>query len=263
MEILVGFAIAVAISLTGVGAGSMTTPLLSLFLGVSPATAVGTALTYGAIVKIASVPVYALRRQVNFRVLRVLLLGGLPGVLLGSVLLNWLKQASYDAVLYAALGALIVGTALFRMYRIYRPKKSGPATDRPWLLGALAFPIGAEVGFSSAGAGALGSLLLMSFTRLATAEVVGTDLCFGLGLAAVGSLIQLGAGNYDGALLLKLVAGGLAGALTGSFLAGRIAQKPLRLAVLVILVILGCQLALHGHAPAATHIVLQAQASTR
>jgi uncharacterized membrane protein YfcA len=196
-------------------------------------------------------------------VLRILLSSGIPGVLIGSLLLNWLKQASYDALLYAVLGALIVGTAAFRLYRIYRPKANVRATERPRLLAALALPIGAEVGFSSAGAGALGSLLLMSFTRLTAAEVVGTDLCFGLGLAAVGSVIQVGAGNYDGALLLKLVIGGLAGALTGSFLAGRISQKPLRLAVLIMLVILGCQLALHGHAPAPNHIVLQAQASTR
>lgn len=261
MEVLLGFGIALAISLTGVGAGSMTTPLLILLLGVSPATAVGTALTFGAIVKIASVPVYAMRRQVNFRILRLLLAGGVPGVLLGSLLLNGLKHASYNGVLYGLLGALIVSTALFRLYRVFWPKTDSSTQERPNLLWSLAFPIGAEVGFSSAGAGALGSLLLLSFTKLSAAEVVGTDLCFGLGLSAIGSFIQVGAGNYDAALLLKLVIGGLAGAFTGSLLAGRVAQRPLRVALLVMLVILGCQLATHTQtAHADSHTLLRANA---
>lgn len=259
MEILLGFAIAVAISLTGVGAGSMTTPLLILLLGVSPATAVGTALTFGAIIKIASVPVYAARHQVNLRVLRILLTGGIPGVLAGALLLDWLKRASYSVVIYESLGVLIVATALFRLFRIFHPKPEGPQRERRNLLLACALPIGAEVGFSSAGAGALGSLLLLSFTKLTAAEVVGTDLCFGLGLAAVGSLIQIGGGNYDGALLLKLVIGGLFGALVGSMLSGRLAQRPLRVAMLVMLIIVGWQLAFHAHSPAVPiRAVLQA-----
>lgn len=261
MEVLLGFAIALAISLTGVGAGSMTTPLLILLLGVPPATAVGTALTFGAIVKIASVPVYAARKQVNLRILRLLLTGGVPGVLLGSLLLNSLKHGSYNSILYGVLGGLIVSTAVFRLYRVFWPKADAGNRDRPGMLWSLAIPIGAEVGFSSAGAGALGSLLLLSFTKLTAAEVVGTDLCFGLGLSAIGSFIQVGAGNYDAALLLKLVIGGLAGALTGSLLAGRVAQRPLRVALLLMLVVLGCQLALHTQQPPAPlHTVFRAAA---
>jgi uncharacterized membrane protein YfcA len=247
MELLLGFVIALAISLTGVGAGSMTTPLLILLLGASPATAVGTALSFGAVVKLVSVPMYAVRRQVNLRVLSFLLAGGLPGVIAGAFLLDHLKRGPYNGVLYAALGSLIVATAGFHLYRVFRPKPRPSQNNRSRLLPWFAFPIGAEVGFSSAGAGALGSLLLLGFTPLTTAEVVGTDLCFGLGLSFVGGIIQLGAGNYDGALLLKLIAGGLCGAFTGSLLAGRIAQRPLRVGLLVVLILLGCQLALHGY----------------
>ena len=249
MEFVLGFIIALAISLTGVGAGSMTTPLLIVFLGVSPATAVGTALTFGAIVKIASVPLYAVRRQVNLRILWLLLAGGIPGVICGALLLNRVKHSAYNGVLYVTLGTLIVATALFHLYRVFRPKPQPSNHDRSRLLPWFALPIGAEVGFSSAGAGALGSLLLLGFTPLSAAEVVGTDLCFGLGLSLVGGFIQIGAGNYDPALLAKLVIGGLIGALTGSLLAGRIAQRPLRVGLLLALVILGCQLAAYGSAP--------------
>ena len=104
------------------------------------------------------------------------------------------------------------------------------------------------MGFSSAGAGALGSLLLLALTPLTAAEVIGTDLCFGLGVSLIGSVIQLGAGNYDAGLLLKLIIGGLCGAFAGSLLAGRIAQRPLRVGLLLVLILLGCQLALHGYA---------------
>jgi len=254
LEVLLGFVIAVAISLTGVGAGSMTTPLLILLLGVSPTTAVGTALTFGTIVKVISVPAYVVRRQVSFRTLVVLLAGGVPGVLGGSLLVSSLKGGAYDSWLYAILGILIVLTASFHLYRTLRPIEGASRRDRPSLLAGLALPIGAEVGFSSAGAGALGSLLLLGLTRLTAAEVVGTDLCFGLVVSAVGSAVHLGAGNFDGALLLKLAVGGILGAVTGSRLAGKIAPVPMRLTVLIMLVILGTQLALHGQAIAAPHL---------
>ena len=246
MDLILGFVIALAISLTGVGAGSMTTPLLILLLGVPPATAVGTALTFGAIVKIISVPAYITRRQVNYRVLRFMLLGGVPGVIAGAFLLGSLKASPYAPLLYLALGTLIAGTAIFHLYRTLRPGKEERKNDRSIFLPWFALPIGAEVGFSSAGAGALGSLLLFGLTKLSAAEVVGTDLCFGLIVASIGSAIQLSAGNYDGSLLLKLVIGGVLGAFTGSLLAGKLAPVPLRVAVLAMLVVLGSQLAMHG-----------------
>ncbi|HEY1946894.1 MAG TPA: sulfite exporter TauE/SafE family protein [Bryobacteraceae bacterium] len=246
MEVILGFIIALAISLTGVGAGSMTTPLLILLLGVSPATAVGTALTFGAIVKVASIPSYAVRKQVNLKVLGWLVAGGVPGVLIGSLALNQLKHGPYQGVLFGSLGCLIVGISLLHLYRIFRPGPQRPTVDRSRWLPWLAFPIGGEVGFSSAGAGALGSLLLLGMTPLSAAEVVGTDLCFGLVVSSIGGLIQVAAGNYDGPLLLKLVIGGLCGAFTGSMLAGKIAQRPMRVALLLALIVLGTQLALRG-----------------
>jgi uncharacterized membrane protein YfcA len=246
LEVILGFIIALAISLTGVGAGSMTTPLLILLLGVSPATAVGTALTFGAIVKVASIPSYAVRKQVNLKVLGWLVAGGVPGVLIGSLALNKLKHGPYQGILFGSLGSLIVGISLLHLYRIFRPGPQRPTVDRSRWLPWLALPIGGEVGFSSAGAGALGSLLLLGMTPLTAAEVVGTDLCFGLVLSSIGGLIQVAAGNYDGPLLLKLVIGGLCGAFTGSMLAGKVAQRPMRVALLLALIVLGTQLALRG-----------------
>lgn len=243
MGVLLGFAIAVAISLTGVGAGTVTTPLLILFLHVPPAAAVGTALIFSAIVKVASVPFYAARRQVNVRVLKLLLLGGLPGVIFGSLFLDRAKTSSHQGILYTFLGVFIVVTALVRLYRVFRPANTGVPKDRSRFLPWFAIPIGAEVGFSSAGAGALGSLLLLGMTPLSAAEVIGTDLCFGLGLSIAGGAIHFGAGNYDLPLLTKLTIGGIFGAISGSVLATRINQRPLRIGLLVVLILLGCRLA--------------------
>src|SRR5579875_833570 len=116
MEVLAGFAIALAVSLTGVGAGSITSPLLILLLGVPAPIAVGTALAFGAVVKLIAAPVYFVRGHVNRRVLLLMFAGGAPGVLIGSLLLNRLKHAPGQQVLYTVLGVLIVLTAIFQLY---------------------------------------------------------------------------------------------------------------------------------------------------
>jgi uncharacterized membrane protein YfcA len=250
VEIALGFLIAVAIALTGVGAGSMTTPILMLAFGVPPVIAVGSSLAFGFVVKVVSTPVYLFRGQIHYRTLGLLVLGGVPGVVLGSFILGSLNRTpTHERLLYGSIGVIIAGTALLHLWRMATPRPSGGAHDRSRLLPWLALPIGAEVGFSSAGAGALGSLLMLTLTPLAAAEIVGTDLAFGLALSLVGSGFQLSSGNYNGLLLAKLIAGGVAGAIAGSLLAGRVAQRPLRVALLIALVLLGGQLCWRAVSP--------------
>src|SRR5271168_5538560 len=86
LQVLIGFVIAVIIALTGVGAGVVTAPLLILFLHVPVEIAVSTALAYAAGVKLIVVPVQVVRKQVSYRILLWMLLGGVPGVILGSLL---------------------------------------------------------------------------------------------------------------------------------------------------------------------------------
>jgi hypothetical protein len=242
MEYLLGFAIAVLIGLTGVGGGSVTAPALALFLGVGPAEAVGTALVFTAIVKLVAAPIYIARKQVDFRVLRLLLAGGVPGVVAGSYLLARLSSAQHRGPLYAVLGAVIILMALANLYRLFAPRPSPSGRDRTRWLPWVAIPIGAEVGFSSAGAGAAGSLVLMTLTRMSTAQVVGTDLLFGLALSLGGGGISLGMGNYNGALALKLAAGGVAGAFAGAHLLSILPPRPLRVALSLWLMSMGGEL---------------------
>ena len=246
MEIILGFLIAVAIGVTGVGAGIITAPVLILFFHVPAANAVGTALAFGVAVKLLVVPMQLYRKQVDFRVLGYMLAGGVPGVLAGSFLLAKLNVPGRQGILYATLGSTIVVMAALNLYRLWLQPGHATKRDRSRWLPLITLPIGAEVGFSSAGAGALGSLALLAITPLTAARVVGTDLFFGLCVALLGSGFQLSAGNYDATILTKLVIGGLAGAFAGTYLAAVAPQRVLRAALSLWLISLGVQLCWSG-----------------
>ncbi len=246
MEILVGLLIAVAIGLTGVGAGIITAPVLMTFFHVAPAAAVGTALTFGAVTKFVIVPVYALRRQVDWRALALMLLGGLPGVLAGALLLEHLDVTRHQATISLVLGVTIIVFASLSLFRLLRPSGGNHSVARPWLLSLVSLPIGAEVGFSSAGSGSLASLALLAFTKLPAIVVVGTDVSFGLGISIVGSGILLTSGHYDGAILPKLLAGGIVGAIVAPNIGALIPARPLRVGLLIWIILLGAQLLVRG-----------------
>lgn len=242
MQYVIGFFIALFIALTGVGAGTITVPILILYLGVPAPVAVSIGLRFSAAVKLILVPAQVARGNVAWRTLGFMLLGGAPGVIVGSLLLNHLVTIGAQNALNALLGAILVGTASWQLLFSFRPmKQNAEAADRTRLLPWLMFPVGAEVGFSSAGAGALGSAALLSLTPLAPAQVVGTDIAFGFLVSLVGSGAHWFSRGTDTALLLQLIAGGVAGAVTGTVLATRIPRRPLRIALWIWLLILGGQ----------------------
>jgi uncharacterized protein len=246
MEIVLGFVIAVAIGVTGVGAGVITAPVLILFLHVPPARAVGTALVFSTAVKLLVVPMQMYRKQVDYRILGYLLAGGVPGVLIGSFILAKLNAKGSDGILYAALGFTIVIMAALNLYRIWLHPTRNNSRDLSRLLPAVALPIGAEVGFSSAGAGAVGSLALLWMTPLTAARVVGTDLFFGLCLSMIGGGFQLSAGNYELGILTQLIIGGLFGAFAGTYVAAITPQRAFRIVLSLWLITLGVQLCWSG-----------------
>ena len=246
MEFLLGFVIAAAIGLTGVGAGVITTPVLILFLHVPAAQAVGTALIFSTVVKMLAAPIYVGRKQVHWRTLALLVAGGLPGVLGGSLLLDHFNVTRSQGLLYGVLGLTIVTMASLNLYKMIRNSQRSANRDRSRWLPLIALPIGAEVGFSSAGAGALGSIALLGLTALTAGQVVGTDMFFGLAMSTIGGGIQLHAGNYAPDLLWKLVAAGISGAIVGANMATRLPSRPLRYALSVWIIGLGAQLCYRG-----------------
>jgi uncharacterized membrane protein YfcA len=236
MIYIIGFVIALVIGLTGVGGGTITVPVLILFLHMAPGKTVGTALLFTAAVKLLVAPVYLYRKQVNFRVFALMAAGGLPGLLIG---LYFLRISEQKGVVNLVIGPVITITALIT---VFRTAFGGPARLRrdrarwlPWLM----MPIGAEVGFSSAGAGAIGSLALLNLTKLSVPEVAGTDIAFGLTLSLIGGGIQMKAGIYDPAVLTQMVIGGIFGGLLGPNLMRWLPAKPLRVGLCLWLASLG------------------------
>lgn len=243
MEYLIGFVIALFIALTGVGAGTITTPLLILFLGVPTTLAVSTGLVFSAAVKLVLVPSQIIRRQVDWKILAFMVLGGLPGVLLGSLVLSHLATTGSTKIMNGTLGAVLVFTAVYQLAFSFRAAKAGQTQpDRTGWLALLMFPVGAEVGFSSAGAGALGSAALLSLTALSPVQIVGTDILFGFLLSLIGSGAHLlHGGSVSQGLLKHLVLGGLGGVILGTWSARYIPRRPLRFALWLWLFAIGAQ----------------------
>jgi uncharacterized protein len=243
MEIAVGFVIAVLVGLTGVGGGSFTTPLLVLLCGISGAEAVGTALVFSTVIKIVAAPFYLAAKRVHARYLGFMLLGGLPGLLAGTYFLATMR-ARWNPVVLVLIGVVLVVSAALTLIAGRRKQvvRRDSARWLPW----LTLPIGIETGFSSAGSGAMGTLLLFHCSDMPAAQVVGTDILFGIVLAAAGSIFHFGLGSISIPLLKGLLLGGVPGALLGCAFTGRIPALKLKTLITVLTLALGLQLVWTG-----------------
>jgi hypothetical protein len=242
MEILAGFLIALAIGATGVGAGSITAPILILFFGMAAPAAVTTSLVFSTIVKLFATPIYLARGQVNFRTLGYVAAGGLPAVIAGSLLLNHLDKNGLTRPILIIVGITVLISAAGTFWRSISPKGVSGKPVHPGWLPAVFAPIGFEVGFSSAGAGALGTVALMRFTTLLPSEVVGTDLAFGLLISIFAGGIHASTTGIPWTVLWKLLAGGIPAVLIGTQLTKVLEPRKMRLALCVWLIYIGGQL---------------------
>jgi uncharacterized membrane protein YfcA len=247
METILGFGIAMVVGLVGAGGGPLTVPLLVLLLNRSAAESVGTSLAFIFIIKLCASPLYIFRGSIDWKVLGLMLAGGMPGLLIGSWILLHLSKQSIEPILLPLVGTTIALLAFLRLFKSSQGPR--PTTESRWLIPLATLPIGAEVGFSSAGAGALGGLLLMYKTLLPAATIVGTDLLFGTALSAVGSGIHILFGQVDQALVFKMLIGGVPGAIFGSWLGNRIPGHKLQVAMSVVFGYLGLHMSWKGLAP--------------
>jgi uncharacterized protein len=244
MEIIIGFLIAATVGLTGMGGGSFTTPALVLLAGLSGAEAVGTAMIFAAVLRLLAAPFYLARRHVHLKYLLLLLAGAVPGLLLGTWLLHFMYVESWKSALLVIVGVLLaVSSAITFLPKLRNPEF---AQRRSKWLSLLALPIGVETGFSSAGAGALGTVLLLNFSEMPVAQVVGTDILFGIVLAFIGGAFHVLWGSIDSAILWKLLIGGVPGVLVGCALASKVPGHKLRSVIAMIAILLGLQLVWTG-----------------
>jgi uncharacterized membrane protein YfcA len=243
-HVLLGFLIALAVGLTGIGGGSFTVPALLLIVGLPAGEAVGTAFVFAGVLRLVAAPFYLLRRHVHSRYFRLMITGAVPGLILGIIALRGLAHADNSPVVVIVLGLLLAITSGVSF--VPRVQNPGFVVKNSRWLPWLAFPIGVESGFSSAGAGALGTVLLLNYSEMAPAQVVGTDIVFGLVLAVIGSAVHWTFGTISAPVLLQLLAGGVPGVVLGCLLARKVPAQRLKLVVASVALAAGLQLVWSG-----------------
>jgi uncharacterized protein len=244
MNFLIGFLIAVAVGLTGIGGGSFTVPALVLLAGLTAGEAVGTAFLFAGVLRLIAAPFYLVGKQIHSRYLWLLLQGAVPGLLVGTWLLRLLYRDAGNPIVIVLLGVLLAASSSVTFVR--RIQNPGFAGKNHRWLPWLALPIGVESGFSSAGAGALGTVLLLNYSEMTPAQVVGTDLLFGLVLAVIGSAFHWSFGSINSPVLLQLLVGGVPGVIAGCLLARRVPANKLKTAVAMVAIFAGLQLVWTG-----------------
>jgi uncharacterized membrane protein YfcA len=254
MYTLSGFLVGLIVGVTGVGGGSLMTPLLVLLFGVSPATAVGTDLLYASLTKSLGGWVHGRRGTVNWRVVGLMALGSLPAAVVTILFLKYLTldaktlRTLVTSVLSVAL--LLTAAALLFKDRIHRIARRDDGTvyelHHRYLPGATiatGVVVGALVTVSSVGAGVLGTVaLLFLYPRMSTAKVVGTDIVHAVPLTAVAGMGHLALGTVDFVLLGSLLLGSLPGIYIGSHLSARIPERVLRPVLATMLLIIGLKM---------------------
>lgn len=244
MEIAIGILIGAAIGATGVGGGTLTAPALILLLGYSPREAVATALIFAGVVKIWATAMYLWKRQIDFRVLGYLLAGGVPGTILGAIVLERMHGVNADRWILSGVGLVIVISALTGLANFRKgDRKAKPHAK--WLP-LVTFPIGAESGFSSSGSGALGTLMLFRMTTLAPTAIVGTDLAFGMTISLIGGGIHAFSGSCNWQALLMLIPAGIIGSSIGVRIGHGLSTGTLRKAVMFCAAGVGFSLLVKG-----------------
>lgn len=254
---LSGFIVGFVVGVTGVGGGSLMTPVLVLMFGIAPATAVGTDLLYASLTKMGGSWVHGRRGTVDWKVVKLLAMGSLPAALLSMALLHYLAldEKHLKSLITSVLSVALLLTAaalLFKPYLIKlgrRPDGVMFELHAHHLTGATIFTgavLGVLVTISSVGAGALGVVvLLFLYPRAPMAKIVGTDIAHAVPLTLIAGLGHAALGTVNYGLLGSLLLGSLPGIYLGSHLGIKIPDHVLRPILATMLTAIGIKLMLY------------------
>jgi len=236
--ITAGFAVGLLVGMTGVGGGSLMTPLLTLLFGVSPTVAVGTDLAFASITKGAGTITHRFNRTVNWAIVRRLCLGALPAALVATLLLSryGALQAEIGQLIRYSIAVSVMLTVVALLFRRRmvawvnaRPGRQLQSRALHWATIGAGAVLGTLVTISSIGAGAVGAtLLVLLYPKLTPAEVAGTDIAYAVPLTAIAAAGHWWLGSIDWTLLLTLLVGSLPGITLGSMLARKVPERFLR-----------------------------------
>jgi uncharacterized membrane protein YfcA len=247
---LAGFVVGALVGMTGVGGGSLMTPILVLLFDFHPVTAVGTDLLYASVTKTVGTAVHGKRQTVDWHIVGGLALGSMPASIATLFAMSRLNTLSGDPLfLDIALGSVLLLTAFAVFFRPWIIKRAGPhfrglpeARISHWtvLLGAV---LGVLVSVTSVGAGALGTTaLLLLYPRLPVSRIAGSDIAHAVPLTLIAGTGHWLLGSVDFGLMLALLVGSIPGIVVGSLLATRASDAVLRPVLAVTLLVVSVRL---------------------
>ncbi len=254
--VLAGFFVGLVVGLTGVGGGSLMTPILIFFFGVKPHLAIGTDLLFAAFTKLGGTVRLARARVIDWRIVGSLSAGSIPAALITLYVLHRVGPANpaVQSLMTSTLGVALLLTAAATLYKAVRGKalpatlvagqEAAAAKPRHWslplLLGAM---VGTLVTLTSVGAGAIGvSVLLIVYPLLPLPRIVAADIAYAVPLTLVAGLGHASLGSVDWSLLALLLAGSLPGIWLGTHLMHRINERVVRSLLSVLLAWAGLKL---------------------
>lgn len=249
--VLSGFAVGFLVGMTGVGGGSLMTPLLILLFQVNPVTAVGTDLIYASVTKSGGSFVHGFNKTIDWRIVRRLASGSIPAALLtlGMLYLLHVDQAAHSALVTKVLGVALICTAAALVFRrrllATYSQRVGVLSDSQTrtytiLTGVL---LGVLVTISSVGAGALGvTALLLLYPELPVVRIAGSDIAHAVPLTLVAGMGHFASGGIDTGVLVSLLCGSLPGIVLASLYAPRLPDRVLRIVLAVTLTVVAIRL---------------------
>ena len=254
--VFAGFVVGTVIGLTGVGGGSLMTPLLIFVFDTKPYLAVGTDLLFAAFTKLGGTVQLARAKRVDWAVVGQLSAGSIPAALITLGILRYVGPSSsaVQAVMTQTLGAALLLTAAATLFKVIRGsnapasvaigQEKAAAKARHWslpiLFGAL---IGTLVTLTSVGAGAIGvTVLMLLYPLLPLPRIVAADIAYAVPLTLVAGLGHASLGAVDWALLTKLLMGSIPGIWVGSHLMSKTPERFIRTLLSFLLAYAGAKL---------------------
>jgi uncharacterized protein len=248
---LSGFGVGLLVGLTGVGGGSLMTPLLVLLFGIRATTAVGTDLLYACITKSVGTAVHGFSGTVDWPIVGKLAAGSVPATALTLVVLSRYQRQldSSNHALTTILGVALISTAISIIFRkwildtfatVAGNLDSRARTLFTILSGAI---LGVLVSLSSVGAGAIGvTFLLILYPKMPAGKLVGSDIAHAVPLTLIAGIGHWFLGSIDGLLLVSLLVGSIPGIIVGSYISSRVPDKLLRPVLAGTLAVVGAKL---------------------
>ena len=251
---LSGFGVGLLVGMTGVGGGSLMTPLLILLFGINPATAVGTDLLYAAVTKTAGSVAHGFARSIEWPIVKRLATGSIPSVVITIIILSHINQsqAARSLITIILCGVLLVtaGVLIFRSAIVKVCRERFPALDdRQTAIATVVFgaTLGILVTISSIGAGAIGvCALIILYPELSMAKIVGSDIAHAVPLTFVAGVGHWMIGTVDWHVVGSLLVGSLPGIILGSYFAVRVSESALRFLLAATLIVVSSKL-LYDH----------------